>query len=546
MILAYKKINEGNGIYIKSDPVIGIVALTSFTESTTGITLPSFFVSKVFRFTKDGINFSEWQELTIPNIAALSFLGNDEVIIELQFLKNNPDPLLDVVSVEFTETSGSTGFDETYFSKSIFSEFFGSADLEVLRWYLNIVEKLYRKGLVPSFVERENELNTDQDYLNFWKSISKYFAFLVIYARKYEKFYETEGLLQEYLEQRGLKTSNENNLLELNYLMNKFQHQIFNRGTIHIIDDKVLKGDEIDGELLRLIFYRSTNEFLFNLHKVEHFGWNVNNSSPLWRGLYLNKNLQKVTQSSQVTKVSTSIAYEVSFWLQTDKQFEVIVEAFDLNGTLVKLKNAADGSLTNTSIASTTLMRSDKRIFVRICIFPISRTIDANDLTNINQGNNLIMTSNVVSIKPRIFIDSVEVILNDDNIDSFRIAPLFTNYSHGILQVYNWISCWLQNNNKSLSKHQVKQFIRRYLIPYNSHLEFLDILVDDIWDGQGEQVVTTTTTRQLAWRGVDPSCIYEEEVVEVEWRPEGESCEQDGNNPPNLIWVGDESTAQCI
>ena len=290
-------------ILVESAPIIGVTGLTGFTEDLIGVTGSEFFTSKQFAYSKDGINWSDYIPLTNDNITSLSFLTTDVILIECAYQKNTSDPALAVVNITFDTTTAPVGFDDTYFNNSIFAEFFDSDNVDVLNWYINVVQKLYKKDtLLPKYINVIGVDGTDKDFIAFWSSIAKFFAFEVIYARTYQNFYTVTSLLQEFLEERGMKTSSQDTLTQLQYLLYHYSHQVYNRGTIHIVDDTI-NGAPVNGELRRLLWYEETDEFLFNLHELHHFGWNLGNSSPCWRGLYLNKGLNKVTESSQQVKV---------------------------------------------------------------------------------------------------------------------------------------------------------------------------------------------------------------------------------------------------
>lgn len=549
-IICIKKTNVSDVIYIKSNPVVGIIALTSFLENLSGVTVSSYFISKSFRYSIDGINYSDWLTFDSPTLTSLSFSEKDTVIFELAYKKIATDPSLEVVDIQLVSNDQDPNYDETYFTNSIFSEFFQSSSLEVLNWYINVLQKIYRRGLIPNYLERLNEFNKDEDFIEFWRSIAKFFSFFVVYARKYEKFYEVESLLEEYLQQRGLSTSLNDTLTELQYLMSNFYREVLKRGSIHIIDNKYKDNSlEVNGELLRLISYKEEDEFLFNLHKLEHFGWNLGNSSPLWRGLQQNQSLHKVqsylnpsTSNSEIT-VNPYLSYNLNFYIQlpSTKALRVKVIGFDINNVTTSLIDYTTGidSINNCILEDVRLQRDDKAIFFQGIIYGVGKTPFIDGTTNLNQGSNLIFKSEIVKIK--IHIETVDVsslvlpflsrvatdftLVGNLNYQTnfYSLYPSYTNYSHGIVQVPNWISCWLTNNEHTLSIHQVKQFIRRFLIPYNSHLELCTSFDTGV---EEEEVVIP---QNLGWRGINPLCEFIEVIEEVYYDPTDPVCEQEGD-----------------
>lgn len=553
---------EGNVIYIKSDPAIGVLTLTSFVDDVSGETPPNHF-NKSFRYTFNGVTWSDWQPLSTPTITAIPVQQKDTLIIELAYEKVPFDSTTLAVS-EATITGNITvPEDGEYFKGSIFSEFFGSNDVRVLKWYVAVLEKLYERGLIPPFINRQNEQGLPDDFVDFWKSIAKFFGYLVVYARTYQTFDQTESLLAEYLEEHGMKTSINNTLDELQDLMQHFYHHVAERGTLHIIDE-VENGATIDGEILRLIYFDKDNdEFLFNLYKPEHFGWNMGNSSPLHKGLYLNDNVNKSYETgidvvditkypttgtvSKVTdgvhtvlhingaggisasgalkyiKVDPRLDYEISFLIKDSDNtgnLDFGISAYDASFNLVDLKSDADGTTLNYFLQDGSIMRDDKYFLVRGFIYNKGKDMNADSILEMNQGVNLTFTDNVKWIIPEIKITS-----GTANIYAIRILPMQTEYSRGFIQVANFISCWLINNNNNYTIDQAHDYIVKYLINYNDHLKLTNIgefsyngkSTNDgfYWLPYGEYCEMTT------WVATDPSC-------EIKYR-----------------WVADPDTAYC-
>lgn len=478
MILANNIRVEGNSLIIRSQPATGLLALTSFIDDESGVGGAIQF-EKFFRYSINGVIFGEWQSLTLSAITSIALQPKDVFVIELQYFKQQPlgSNILQVTEAQIG-TNKIPVSPQYYFDKTVFKKYFDTDNVEVLNWYINVLNKLYERGLIPNYIERMNDFEKPDDFLDFWEAIAKFFSYLVIYARKFQKFYESESLLSEYLEERGLKTSIENNLLELNYLMVNFYKQIFNRGTYHIVD-KFENGDIIDGELLRLIWYRrDEDEFIFNLHKSEHFGWNLGNSSPLYRGLYLNDNANKygdknfipqditkypggimmqdeghnvlflengdLGSSNYKIKVSDSIDYEFSFLIKKDTEalLSVRLEAYDKDMNLLDLRSYKDGLISNNFLTNVNLSRDDKYLLVRLCLYNKEKQFFLNNVTEIHQGNDLILADGTVWIATFITISN-----GSSMIYGIRFLPLITPYSHGLIQTNNWISCWLKNRN---------------------------------------------------------------------------------------------------
>ena len=207
--------SQGDSFLIRADvPIVGLLSLSAFTDTTTG----SF--DKEFRYSTDGINFVSWRELTNANLLAVSVNSADNFLIEYRYTN-----LLDS-SASFTDINVSGSFEELacgeYYQKSIFKDYFDCRDNEVLQWCVNVTSKLYKKGIIPEYILRGNESNAnsiDKDYVDFWRSLSCFFAYIVVFARKFKDFKGTESLLQEYINNIGLIYCPTQSLSQKNYLL---------------------------------------------------------------------------------------------------------------------------------------------------------------------------------------------------------------------------------------------------------------------------------------------------------------------------------------
>lgn len=565
---------EGNSILITCAPAVALLGVSAFVDDTSGEDADNFF-DKYFRYSVNGIDYTEFVPLTLEQLTSLRFSGNDIVWFELQYVKKQADRSLPLRVNDLSLTpSGQGALKETpLFASSIFARFFQAYDMDVVRWYINVLQKLYEKGIIPNYMDRFDEEKSNADFISFWESIAHFVAYLVIYARKFQEFYKTEDLLSEYLEQRGLEVSEHNSLSEMNDLMEHFYQHISYRGTTHIYDKSEL-GAVIDGELLRLINYRKDeDELLFNLYKQEHFGWNIGNASPLYKGLHLNDNINKsyethfdvrdiskypvvgnvtVAQDQEKSvmvinqggisstdpacrlKVDSRLDYELSFFIKMEKdsRLTVGVNTFSKSGDPLSCRSYKDGTDTNYFFDGIQLVRDDCYLQVKLFIYNKNRKTFAQDTTEVKQGNDLIFHEDAVYIIPEIRLSG------KGKLWGLRILPMQTSYSRGLIQVNNFISVWLRNRNHTYAIEQVKDYITRYLIPYNAWLALSD--VGDAGYNEQEEAPETfywmpeaPYCETTAWRPVATSC----EVKDLAWEPEIETayCEtrEGGPNPTN-------------
>jgi hypothetical protein len=301
MVIQNKSTEIGDVIQIITDvPFLGLIALSSFIDDTVGEYTDRKFY-KSFRYSVDGVNWTAFVELTDANIAGVEVQSNDTFFAEYLYQRIGTDATgeLEFNSVtlngEFVELT-----DGPAYIASIFNSYFNFNNICSISWSVNVLEKLYKKGIVPAFLEREltGTNADDRDYIDFWRAVTHYFALYVCLARKFQFFYQNQDLLLEYVKQRGLFVCEETSLVDLMYLMTNYYDEIRQRGTRQVFipqaTDITINGSkQVDGEFLRMICYDRFDEFLFNLNKNEHVGWNIGNSSPLYKSLTGRLNVNK-------------------------------------------------------------------------------------------------------------------------------------------------------------------------------------------------------------------------------------------------------------
>jgi len=278
----------GDSILIEAEaPIIGLIGLTDFIDTVTGEDGSRFFY-KEFRYSiNGGITFSNWVELTDTNLQEISVNVSDIFKVEYRYTRTGSSSQGELsfedITLQGDIQDPSCG---PVYEQSVFSKFFSCSDTQVLAWCINVTAKLYNKGIVPNFITRNQEDTTqDQDYLDFWTSVSCFFALFVYYARQYESFETNPDLMKEYLSQKGLYICECcTDLEDLVYLMGSFLDEVRKRGTYEIVKKKS-DGRPVDGELLRLICYdENCDEFIFHNPKEQYVGWKLGFCSPLYMG----------------------------------------------------------------------------------------------------------------------------------------------------------------------------------------------------------------------------------------------------------------------
>lgn len=159
------------------------------------------------------------------------------------------------------------------YNKTVFKRFFEENDPEVMKWAENVLEKITSPGILPVFIKKDGE-----DFKAYWETVCHIFALTVLYAKQYSEIDTNKILFELFIEGRGLVTDEVDSLEQMQYLFNNYVEEYRKRGTLDIIN----KEGTILGELLRLIQYKSEEEFIFALLQARDTGWMVGYSSPTW------------------------------------------------------------------------------------------------------------------------------------------------------------------------------------------------------------------------------------------------------------------------
>lgn len=556
-IVGTNKRQEGRSVYIKSNPVVGLLTLTSFTDDANGPVGSADFV-KTFRYTTNGVQYSDWLPLTVPAIAAIQVDSIQPFVIEVAYFKDEPvgTSALDVNEITIGTTTTTLPL-TPFFDNSLFKKYFNAFDQDVLNWYVNVLEKLWEKGLIPDYMTRDPL--DPEDYLALWSAVCEFFAYYVTFARTFATFYNNYDILSDFLEQRGLTTSPEDTLSQLDTMLESFYKQMSWRGTNHIIDETDGSDQSLTGEFRRLSHYKTVDEFLFLLYRSENFGWCLGRSSPLYRGLRINDGLNKVPWSQGYTdmsgalpfitngivtsdgtntvaqltngsfsatmKMDPNLDYEISFQIKLtdDGKLSLSTTGFDNNNNSLSMLSYKTGGAIGGFFTNAVLYRSDKYLTVKTYIYNRLRPVFADNTTDIRQGQDLKSPAALSKLQLTLSITGTAQIFD------FKVLPMMTDYSRGFLQANNFISAWVKNRNNIYSTLQLEDYTLHYLLPYNSHLKIKNIgdyLYQDaetdpdqtFWVGSGEYC------QKVIWVGTDPSC----EIVATTWIPEEETayCEQ--------------------
>src|SRR5271157_965527 len=135
-------------------PILGLLILSSFIDSTEGETSNKYF-NKIFRYSVDGINYSDWLLLTNANLLGIEIEPTNAFMIQYQYQRVGTDL---TGLLQFNEVTIQGEFEELptpdIYSRSIFAQFFTYYNICSLNWSLNVLAKIYNKGLIPKYITR--------------------------------------------------------------------------------------------------------------------------------------------------------------------------------------------------------------------------------------------------------------------------------------------------------------------------------------------------------------------------------------------------------
>jgi hypothetical protein len=250
----------------------------------------------------------------VGNLAAITPTKKSDFVLKFRYRRAGTDPTgtLTVDSVNVQGTYLLSFFQAVHFEDTPF-EGITLVDPFWNRALLNALDKLYKPGIVPNFIERNMESGEgvdlsidDAHYIELIRILAHFFTLPSALSDRFvDRFFETQEFVVEFLRQRSLFLCGDE---ELEHLLNpeityKLYSEIAKRGTLAVFqpDQEEINiphsGDDVylHGEFLRLICYdRSCDEFVVNVVKNSSSGWYLNVGSPTYTGAGLQKDYDKL------------------------------------------------------------------------------------------------------------------------------------------------------------------------------------------------------------------------------------------------------------
>lgn len=510
---------EGDILIIKPEvPIVGLISLCDFVDTTVGENYPTDYYKKEFRYSVNGgLTFSSWLDLSTINISGVYVKKQDQFVIEYRYTHIGTSPTVELEFDDILVSGNITDLDYPIYNSIFFKDFFNVNDINVYGWALNVLEKLYLYGILPKYMtrgEQSDNVLEDQDFINFWNSVTHYFAIIVYYARQFKDITQYPDIVEIFLKNKGIEVGSVS-ITQITQLFNDYIQQYRDRGT-----NNIAVTGTVNGELLRLIDFISPEEFIFALLQNFETGWCVSKSSPCWNNT---ENIVNVIKGCEFTKevvdldkypllnssyisidgddmkitsvasgyssgidydsdeskkivINKNVDYEISFFCklnQSGTKLTFGVRSYDANGNELTLLNVVDGVASNTFFSAQVLKVVGEYYWIRGIIYNQNKTNDSNAVF-VPNGHYLRFNSatEVKYIVPQILLDnSVNVSPNGLSFTNIKVRPLKTPFTRGQLGMKNIMLMYLVNNNKTYTTSTMESLIKQQLIPANSFLK---------------------------------------------------------------------------
>lgn len=318
--------------------ITGRVHLTDFSDVIEGVTATRT-VQKEFRVSPDGVFWNSWQSLTAENLSLSEYVVDSALTIQLRYTRTGSDStgVIEFKSIDFMGSREAIQFVAPTISSSIFANIIGTPEMKALEE--NLFKKLYYRGIVPAYIPRadNSDENEDRDYIDLFFSVARFFSMFIRFFKRFEDFRTDFDLMREQVRQYGIYFDESNiTLAELQYLAQHLYDQIRQRGTEMIFKRKgylMPNGEtlQIDGEFIRLLRSKTTDELLYENMPLSRVGWCLGQSSPMYRGTsqayYLNKTKENTQDFEKESNFLISKNDKANWSFQTYEDKKVI----DLN-----------------------------------------------------------------------------------------------------------------------------------------------------------------------------------------------------------------------
>ena len=493
----------GDVLLIDVTPQItGKVHLTDFSDIDEGVT-DTRTVHKEFRISPDGVFWNDWQELTPANLSSDDYIVDSSLTIQLRYTRTGSDStgVIEFKSIDFMGSREAIQFVAPTISSSIFANIIGTPEMKALEE--NIFKKLYYRGIVPNYIPRaeNSDEKEDKDYIDLFFSVARFYSMFIRFFKRFENFQDDFDLMREQVRQYGIYFDEANITLEdLQYLAQNLYDQIRQRGTEMIFKRKgyLLPNGEtlqIDGEFIRLVRSKVSDELLYENIPLEKVGWCMRQCSPMYRGTGMSKYLNKTKEDTEDFQNLNN------FVLSKIGNSQYIISDTDDGKKVLSLKTFTGG------VAQVGLGRINESNDVSDNLYVVDSRLDyeitfAFNIHNVNDLRIIFGVEGFDSMKNK--LNDSFIIPNGDKIsETFFIQNMniwrkgVWYFARGIIHSYSTVNTDDISTNLGIGNnlHFNNSFVK-YILPKIQIISSMNSIVD-IWDYKIRPLVRGTNILPL-------------------------------------------------
>ena len=393
------------------------------------------------------------------------------------------------------------------YDKTVFKRFFELTDADLLVWRDNVYDKVKGTSILPFYIDK-----TSQDFEDYWISVCQFFAVFITYAKIFKDITVYEEVLRRFIDCIGIYYSVTNSTEELPLIYADYLSEFRSRGTKQIFRRK-LDGNSMNGELLRIIDYADSDEFIFAPIQQHELGWSIGRSSPLYSGADQIVNLIKGyefteavvdltkypllnedyislvgdyltisafagnvgidSQTTHFINIDPNMDYEISFRvLQSGGSVPLSFgcRSFNLAGDEISLEQASSGSDSSWFFQDDVTLQANVEYWFRGVIRASDTATGGEEGLNIGSGENLKFKATACQIVPMIIVDATSLGGGTVKIKDVKIRPRTIPLTKGITGIRSLIFCWLKNSG-IYTDEEVTKIITSKLLPYDTYFK---------------------------------------------------------------------------
>jgi hypothetical protein len=281
-------------------PLRGFTSINSIIVNTTGSDANRYLVLQVST-SKDAVVYTDFG----PDETPYAVPTKSDFLMKFKLTRDGNDNT-GVITLDDITIEGD--YDASLLTSvlDLNGTIFGEIPFDDPEWnelWINLLHKLYHDDIVPEFITRNQGTNQDElldaDYIAYWKTVAYFFAYIITLGKiKIEGIRETIVDLKDFLRQKSALFCDEIDLSTLQYVHDYLLDEMRKRGT-HLIFEKSADGAPVDGEFLRYHCSQECDEVLHEYVPRHLSGFNINNTSPIFRGAFGRIQLNKAPEFTQ-------------------------------------------------------------------------------------------------------------------------------------------------------------------------------------------------------------------------------------------------------